>query len=319
MELGKKIASLRKAGKFTQAQLAEYLAVLPQTISRWEVDGGTPDVMLLPKIAAFFEVSIDELFGVTDMEHIENQVYKYSVLRDEKTFEEVMRSIDIAANSLSEELKSSVDKEYQELLHKREQLLAWKVHMYIQKSRKAMEDAKNQLDELLEETDQKNPLYLSLQLQKQQLRIQSGEAKKVLQEMKGQWNQERSLNSLYCYLMGLLEIGNSAEILQLWENDEVQVLVSIITEQTEPLWLIIFASARMEQNLSLLMKYSERFEKEASEQARFDAEWELVHLYNELDMQQEKQIYKEKVLDKLGRMHFNEYLKDVYLKKLEEL
>ena len=54
MELGKKIASLRKTRNITQAQLAEYLSVNPQTISRWEADGGTPDVMLLPKIASFF-------------------------------------------------------------------------------------------------------------------------------------------------------------------------------------------------------------------------------------------------------------------------
>ena len=124
MELGKRIAELRKMKKVTQAQLAEYLSVNPQTVSRWEVEGGTPDVMLLPKIASFFEVSLDELFGMTDMDYINNLVYKYSVLRDEKSFEEVMRSIDVALNSTEEN---------------RLQLQAWKVHIYIQKSRNALE------------------------------------------------------------------------------------------------------------------------------------------------------------------------------------
>ena len=51
MDFGKRIAELRKLKKATQAQLAEYLTVNPQTVSRWEAEGGTPDVMLLPKIA----------------------------------------------------------------------------------------------------------------------------------------------------------------------------------------------------------------------------------------------------------------------------
>ena len=54
LELGKRIATLRKMQKITQAQLAEYLSVQPQTISRWEAEGGMPDITLLPKIALFF-------------------------------------------------------------------------------------------------------------------------------------------------------------------------------------------------------------------------------------------------------------------------
>lgn len=62
LELGKKIAFLRKMQKVTQTQLAEYLAVQPQTISRWETEGGMPDITFLPKIAIFFGISLDELF-----------------------------------------------------------------------------------------------------------------------------------------------------------------------------------------------------------------------------------------------------------------
>ena len=83
-EFGKRIAALRKAHKVTQAQLAEYLSVQPQTISRWEAEGGIPDVTLLPQIALFFGITLDELFGMTTMEQIDRLVYKYSVLRDER-------------------------------------------------------------------------------------------------------------------------------------------------------------------------------------------------------------------------------------------
>ena len=79
MELGKKIASLRKQNKITQAKLAEYLAVMPQTISRWEADGGTPDVMLLPKIATFFnDTTKRNLALITRVWY--NKIVKYSHL-----------------------------------------------------------------------------------------------------------------------------------------------------------------------------------------------------------------------------------------------
>ena len=52
--IGEKIAALRKAKNITQTQLAEYLFLVPQTISKWEVGNGTPDVALLPRIAEVF-------------------------------------------------------------------------------------------------------------------------------------------------------------------------------------------------------------------------------------------------------------------------
>lgn len=53
LTIGEKIAALRKAKNITQTQLAEYLFLVPQTISKWEVGNGTPDVTLLPRIADF--------------------------------------------------------------------------------------------------------------------------------------------------------------------------------------------------------------------------------------------------------------------------
>jgi len=319
MELGKKIASLRKQNKITQAQLAEYLAIQPQTVSRWEADGGTPDVMLLPKIAMFFGVSLDELFGMNDMEQIENLVYKYSVLRDEKTFDEVMRKIEGAIEALEEQAQDS-DEEGHECIKQREQLLAWKVHLYIQKSRKALEDAKEQLDELLEEvSEEENRLYWPLRLQKQQLRIQTGEAKKAVQEAKESWGQDKNLNTLYCYLMGLLEMQCGEEILHLWECDEVQNLVEVVTEQTEPHWLAMFAAMRIEHRMEDFRQNLGMFEKSASIEALFDAEWELFLSFEELGLQQEKQTCAEKLLEKIEQMNLNEYSKDAYLKKINGL
>jgi len=61
--LGKKIANLRKEKGFTQEELSERLEVSPQAVSKWENDLSCPDIMLLPKIAEVFGVTVDELLS----------------------------------------------------------------------------------------------------------------------------------------------------------------------------------------------------------------------------------------------------------------
>lgn len=64
MELiGNKIQSLRKNKNMTQAQLAEVLAVSSQSVSKWENHLSAPDISLLPIIARFFGITMDELFN----------------------------------------------------------------------------------------------------------------------------------------------------------------------------------------------------------------------------------------------------------------
>lgn len=63
--IGAVIYELRKTKAITQDELAKYVGVSAQAVSKWE-KGGVPDTELLPKIADFFEVSIDKLFGRCD-------------------------------------------------------------------------------------------------------------------------------------------------------------------------------------------------------------------------------------------------------------
>ena len=319
MELGKKIASLRKTRNITQAQLAEYLSVNPQTISRWEADGGTPDVMLLPKIASFFRVSLDELFGITDMEQINNLVYKYSVLRDEKSFEEVMRSMEIALNSLGEELQEARGDKKEDIKQKMQQIKAWKVHIYIQKSRGALERAEKELDELRNEIDARNPLYLPLKLQKQQFRIQMGDSVNILKQTEEEWKEHLSFESLYTYMAALFEVQRSAEILQLWEKPEVQKFVENVTKENSVLWQMMFESTLMEQDLEFFEKYFITYKSSATEQNLFEVKWLYAKLYNTVGMQEEKTILKEELLDILESLNYNAYFKEMYRSKIESL
>ena len=63
LNLGKRIRELRKRDGVTQETLAEALGVTSQAVSRWEVNGSYPDMEMVPAIANYFGVSIDELFG----------------------------------------------------------------------------------------------------------------------------------------------------------------------------------------------------------------------------------------------------------------
>lgn len=62
LTIGNKIKSLRKKHNLTQEQLAEHLGISFQSVSKWENNIALPDITLVPAIAAFFQVTIDELF-----------------------------------------------------------------------------------------------------------------------------------------------------------------------------------------------------------------------------------------------------------------
>ena len=66
LNLGTKIRELRRRDGRTQDNLAEALGVTAQAVSRWESSGSYPDMEMIPAIANYFHVSIDELFGYHD-------------------------------------------------------------------------------------------------------------------------------------------------------------------------------------------------------------------------------------------------------------
>ena len=70
--IGKQIAALRKERGIKQEELANFVGVSIQAVSKWE-NGGMPDTELLPKIADFFSVSIDALFGRSVFDHADLQ------------------------------------------------------------------------------------------------------------------------------------------------------------------------------------------------------------------------------------------------------
>ena len=74
MKLAENLQLLRKQKGKTQEELAEVFNVSSQSISKWELGINCPDITMLPKIADYFKVSIDELLGYKPMSSI-NSIY----------------------------------------------------------------------------------------------------------------------------------------------------------------------------------------------------------------------------------------------------
>ena len=66
LNLGTKIKELRRRDGRTQENLADALGVTAQAVSRWESNTTYPDMQMIPAIANYFHISIDELFGYHD-------------------------------------------------------------------------------------------------------------------------------------------------------------------------------------------------------------------------------------------------------------
>jgi len=64
MTIGTNIKKLRRERNITQEQLAEFLNVSAQAVSRWETETALPDIAQLPALASIFNVSSDTLLGI---------------------------------------------------------------------------------------------------------------------------------------------------------------------------------------------------------------------------------------------------------------
>ena len=73
MNLGNKIRELRRSKNLTQEQLATSLNISPQAVSKWEMGASYPDMAMIPTLATFFKVSLDELFDF-DVKNVDKEI-----------------------------------------------------------------------------------------------------------------------------------------------------------------------------------------------------------------------------------------------------
>ena len=103
--LGRRIARLRLAKTATQERLAKELNVSPQAVSKWENDINYPDISLLPDLARFLGVSVDELLSGASASAQETAAAQESTAAEKSTAEVVSAADDEPAEIVEEPIE----------------------------------------------------------------------------------------------------------------------------------------------------------------------------------------------------------------------
>ena len=109
MLIGKNLRSLRLDKRVTQEELAERIGVTGQAVSKWERDECYPDITLLPSLANYFDVTVDELLGMSEIKDKMWGVYaKANTLQVDRKYREAVAIYDEALKTFPADLGLAV-------------------------------------------------------------------------------------------------------------------------------------------------------------------------------------------------------------------
>lgn len=83
IKIGENLVCLRRKKRITQEQLADFIGVTKASVSKWENSLSYPDIETLPRLAAFFDVSLDDLMGYEPEITQEQVLHLYAELKKE--------------------------------------------------------------------------------------------------------------------------------------------------------------------------------------------------------------------------------------------
>ncbi|MBR4940885.1 MAG: helix-turn-helix domain-containing protein [Clostridia bacterium] len=65
--IGKRLRAYRREKSLTQEDVAQHLGESYQAVSKWERDEGYPEITMLPALANYLGISVDELIGMEEI------------------------------------------------------------------------------------------------------------------------------------------------------------------------------------------------------------------------------------------------------------
>lgn len=100
LQIGEKLKELRHKNGVTQDQLAEVLGVSSQSVSRWELGICYPDLELLPVIANYFDITLDDLVGMNKIRSEEMRIRIFTEALDFERKEQWDKAIEVLRDAL---------------------------------------------------------------------------------------------------------------------------------------------------------------------------------------------------------------------------
>lgn len=96
MKIAENIYQRRKEKNIIQEELADFMMVTKASVSKWESGQSYSDILLLPKLATFFNITVDELIGYEpqlSLEQIKKVYEDFSKRITKDGIDEVIRDI----------------------------------------------------------------------------------------------------------------------------------------------------------------------------------------------------------------------------------
>lgn len=291
------ISKYRKQNGVTQAELAKYLGVSPQAVSRWEQEASIPDIYLIPKIAFFFNVSIDTLFGISEIDTVDLLVSKYFAMRNDKNYNEAKEAVDTLLEMNPIDLKSLgllCQLEYQRSLE------------FLYKSKKACEKIIN----LATNNDEEWKKRATIQLMRENAMLGNYD---FVEEYKIKFETTKTVDN-FNYLLVALGLNHHYEEVLSWGNIYIDIFDC---KEKLKIYPNLMDAAYTLGDLEYVQKcFDKIIEDKDNTPQIFNAWWLLWKTYTKVGSEEEAQRCKNELLVQLPNQKYNEYVYEEMRKHL---
>lgn len=238
LNLGENIAKQRRLKSITQDELATFIGVTKASVSKWETGTTLPDIQILPQLAAFFDISVDELIGYEPQLTKEQINYYYHKLAGDfatKPFEEVM-----------EESEVLVKKYYSCYSFLQSIVTLWINHAPLAKNEEerlvVMEKAYQLCDRILENSRELSSCEKAISM-KGLIDLQAGRPEKVIEVFSEQMDVERIEDNGSLLALAYMQMG---DIKKAEQTSQVGLYRNLMDSITHGIRLLATASDNRE-------------------------------------------------------------------------
>lgn len=257
---------------------------------------------------------------MTSIERAEDLVAKYSVLRDDRSFQEAMDCVNLQLQTIDTSLKNSTE-DTTELKKNRDNLEAEKIHLWIQQGREAFQRALKMVDSFVKKTEQnpEHPWYLRMRLQKNQLCIALDKGREALAECKRNFVENPDVFTLEIYFVMLFDLQKYEEILAIQETDsQAREITFPVSEKNLGIWYWLIHAAAKTNEMYFIEKNMPPILEVCSKEDEFDFLMCLLDLYRDENQKEKLTAIKKRLTSLLPEKSFNKYFLENVKKRIEQ-